>query len=178
MVGRSIKAGVIPPIHPTRHRRRRSMKKPTRSGKITREADAALPRGDRDALASLLIEHGVNPTRQRVTIATHLLLRPCHISVEELQRALVRQDARVSKATIYNTLGLFVRKGLLRKVLVDRSRVFYDSNTSDHDHFHDLESGLLIDIDPGTIRLNGLPALPPGTAIDGIETIIRLRRIS
>ncbi|WP_025771552.1 Fur family transcriptional regulator [Thioalkalivibrio sp. HK1] len=145
---------------------------------MRRKADAVSTKADREALASLLQERGVNPTKQRLTIAAHLLHRPCHISVDELRRALVKQDAQVSKATIYNTLGLFVRKGLLRKVLVDRSRVFYDSNTSNHDHFHDVESGLLIDIAPGTIRLNGLPDLPPGTAIDGIETIIRLRRIS
>ncbi len=154
------------------------MKNMNRKGKISIEEDVALTRTHREEASALLREHGVIPTSQRVTIAAHLLLRPRHICADELQRLLVDQNAPVSKATIYNTLGLFVRKGLLRKVLVDRSRVFYDSNTSDHDHFHDAESGLLIDIDPGTIRLQDLPALPPGTVIDGIETIVKLRRIS
>ncbi|MBF2760128.1 MAG: transcriptional repressor [Ectothiorhodospiraceae bacterium AqS1] len=157
------------------------MKNPKPVRKISSDAkedDAALTETGQDRAASLLRERGINPTPQRVIIAEHLLLRPRHICVDELRRILDDQDAKVSKATIYNTLGLFVGKGLLRKVLVDRSRVFYDSNTSDHDHFHDVESGLLIDIDPETIRIESLPELPPGTVIDGIETVIRLRRVS
>jgi Fur family iron response transcriptional regulator len=80
-----------------------------------------------------------------------------------------------SKATVYNTLNLFLEKGLIREVIVDPSKVFYDPNTDDHHHFYDVVNGLLTDIPPGDIEFNRLPPLPEGTIAEGVDIVVRIR---
>ena len=82
---------------------------------------------------------------------------------------------RVSKATVYNTLGLFARNGLVREVIVDPTRVFYDPNTSDHHHFYNIDTGELLDINTSELRISDLPELPEGTVAAGVDVIIRVR---
>lgn len=121
--------------------------------------------------------HGVTPTAQRVQIGRLVLTQPRHFSTEQLYEQVNRTGGTyVSKATVYNTVGLFARKGLLRQVLVDPSKVFYDSNTSPHHHFYDVESGELEDIDAGAIEIGPLPAAPPGVEVESIDVIVRIRR--
>ena len=130
----------------------------------------------RDDAADLLREHGITPTVQRVDIAAVLLARPQHVCAEELKCMLVRDGTPVSKATVYNTLGLFARRGLVRELFVDSGRVLYDSNTTDHDHIYDVDTGALTDIEPGAVALSALPALPAGTRLESVEVVIRVRR--
>ncbi|MDY6978500.1 MAG: Fur family transcriptional regulator [Pseudomonadota bacterium] len=119
--------------------------------------------------------HGVTPTQQRVDIARILFARPQHMSAEQVLSVVNREGQVVSKATIYNTLNLFARKGLVREVIVDPSKVFYDSNVSDHHHFYNVDSGELMDIDSQELKLDQLPTLPDGTEADGVDIIIRVR---
>jgi len=118
---------------------------------------------------------GVTPTQQRVEIAQILFAKPQHLSAEQVLNMVNVDRPRVSKATVYNTLGLFARKGLIKEVIVDPSKVFYDSNTSEHHHFYMLDSGELRDIEIGEIRLENIPSLPEGTVTDGIDVVIRVR---
>ena len=67
--------------------------------------------------------------------------------------------SETSKATVYNTLNLFLRKKLIREVIVDPSKVFYDPNPDPHHHFYNVDTGELTDIDARDIRVSGLPAL-------------------
>ncbi len=134
-----------------------------------------VPRLDQDEASRLLEAHGISPTRQRVQVAAVLLARPQHLSAEQLLRLVNADDERVSKATVYNTLGLFVRKGLVREVVVDRARVFYDSNAGDHHHVYDVDDGTLTDLDSGEIEVNGLPPLPADAELDGVDIIVRIR---
>jgi Fur family iron response transcriptional regulator len=76
---------------------------------------------------------------------------------------------------VYNTLGLFAEKGILREVNVDPSRVFYDTNRSNHHHFYNVDSGELSDIDTGQVPVDQLPTPPQGTVLDGVDVIIRVR---
>jgi Fur family transcriptional regulator, iron response regulator len=123
----------------------------------------------------LLTRHDVQPTLQRLEIAQALFARDQHLSADEVLK-LVNQDSnRVSKATVYNTLGLFAAKGLIREVIVDPNRVFYDPNTCDHHHFYNVDTGELTDIDADELALMNLPALPAGTVADGVDVIIRIR---
>jgi len=82
----------------------------------------------------------------------------------------------VSKATVYNTLGLFASNGLIREVIVDPARVFYDSNNSSHHHFYNIDTGELTDIDSDSMELAELPDMPDGTVAAGVDIIIRVRR--
>jgi Fur family transcriptional regulator, iron response regulator len=128
-------------------------------------------------IVSLLEAHEIIPTQQRIEIAQVLFSRPQHVSAEQVL-ALVNRDRSVaSKATIYNTLGLFATKGLIRQLIVDPTRVFYDPNTGDHHHFYNVETGALTDIEADALVLGELPRLPEGTVADGIDVIIRLRSV-
>ena len=80
------------------------------------------------------------------------------------------------EATVYNTLNLFVQKKLIREVIVDPNRVFYDPNTAAHYHMYDVETGRLTDIDGTEVRIEGLPDLPAGLVTEGMDIIIRVRR--
>jgi Fur family iron response transcriptional regulator len=118
---------------------------------------------------------GVTPTQQRVEIAAILFARDQHMSADQVLALVNYANSRVSKATVYNTLGLFAEKGLVREVIVDPTKVFYDSNTSNHHHFYNADSGHLTDIDPATIKIEDLPDLPDGTVAEGVDVIIRIR---
>lgn len=118
---------------------------------------------------------GVTPTQQRVEIAAILFARDQHMSADQVLALVNKASPRVSKATVYNTLGLFAEKGLVREVIVDPTKIFYDSNTADHHHFYNADTGCLMDIGPETIKIQDLPALPEGTVAEAVDVIIRIR---
>jgi Fur family iron response transcriptional regulator len=90
--------------------------------------------------------------------------------------ALVNErHPETSRATVYNTLNLFVEKGLIREVIVDPNRVFYDPNTAPHYHLYDMRTGRLTDINASGIRVSGLPRLPEGVVTEGMDIILRVR---
>lgn len=120
-------------------------------------------------------EHGISPTPQRLEIAQILFARPQHLSAEQVLGRVNEGRVHVSKATIYNTLGLFARKGLIREVIVDPSKVFYDPTTVPHHHFYNVDTGTLMDIEADAVELKRLPELPRGTAAVGVDVVIRVR---
>ena len=126
-------------------------------------------------VARLLREHGILPTQQRLMIARVLFESRQHYSADQVMTSVNEGRDRVSKATVYNTLGLFARNSLVREVIVDPTRVFYDPNTSNHHHFYNVDTGELIDIDSTDLQINDLPKLPDGTVAEGVDVIIRLR---
>ncbi|ROR34988.1 Fur family transcriptional regulator [Inmirania thermothiophila] len=128
-----------------------------------------------DRLATRLRAHGIAPTRQRLAIARVLLAAPQHLSADELLDRVRAAGGRVSKATVYNTLAVFARKGLVREVIVDPARVFYDSNTAPHHHFYNVETGELIDVEAPDLPLDRLPPPPEGTVAEGVDLVIRIR---
>ena len=130
---------------------------------------------EKSKVVNLLKDAGITPTQQRIEIAQILFAQPQHLSAEQVLSEVNQDQALVSKATVYNTLGLFAGKGLIREVIVDPSKVFYDSNTMAHHHFFNVDTGMLQDIDSDTIQIEQLPNLPEGTIADGIDIIIRLR---
>ena len=125
-----------------------------------------------------LSDCGIRPTGQRIRIAALLLSAPQHLSAEQILDSLRAAGARVSKATVYNTLNLFAERGLIRQLSVDGSRAWFDSNVDAHYHFHDLTSGALIDVPVPDVEFSRLPDPPPGTEVAGIDVVIRLRRKS
>ena len=130
----------------------------------------------RKSIIDRLKEAGVSPTQQRVEIAQILFAKPQHLSAEQVLVMVNAENSVVSKATVYNTLGLFASKGLINEVIVDPAKVFYDSNTTGHHHFYNVDSGELTDVDSNAINLENLPPLPEGTKAEAIDVIIRLRQ--
>ena len=131
----------------------------------------------RQQVITLLEDRGILPTRQRVDIAQLLLSRDQHLTAEQvLSRVNTSSDAGgISKATVYNTLGVLAREGLIRELVIDPGRVVYDSNLSPHYHLFNVDSGELLDVSTDAIRIGKLPELPHGTTTIDIDVVIRIR---
>ena len=131
-----------------------------------------------EEIVRLLRSHRISPTSQRVKIATTLLTRPQHLSADQVLALANQQGRRVSKATVYNTLGLFARKGLIRELIVDSGRAFYDSSTHAHFHFYNPETQQLHDVEDGQFQFSAPEKLPPGTTIDRVEVVVHLKSVA
>ncbi len=118
---------------------------------------------------------GLRPTRQRLALAKLLYSRgDRHISAEQLHVEAMDAKVSVSLATVYNTLHQFHDAGLLREVLVEAGRSYFDTNISDHHHIFYEETGELIDIDKETVQFKNLPKLPEGKAISRVEVVVHV----
>ena len=133
------------------------------------------PPVERDDIASVLHAAAITVTPQRVEIAAIVLERYQHLSADQVVTRLNAADASVSKATVYNTLGLFAERGLVREVRLDATRVFYDSNTTPHFHFYNVDDGVLTDFVSDDMLFGRLPAPPDGTSTDSVDVVIRVR---
>ena len=129
----------------------------------------------RTTISGELSRHGIAPTPQRLEVAEILLERPQHLSADQILETLRANGSRVSKATVYNTLHLFTEKGLIREVLADPSRTFFDSTARPHHHFYNVDTGELCDIPDDQIKMLSLPPLPEGTVKESVEVLIRIR---
>jgi Fur family transcriptional regulator, iron response regulator len=131
----------------------------------------------REDLVELLRKHGIAPTHQRLEIA-HVLFSRCeHLAADRILALANERFAETSKATVYNTLNLFRDRGLIREVIVDPKRVFYDPNTEPHHHLYNVDSGELTDIAAEDLQISGMPVLPPGMVTEGIDVIVRIRAL-
>ena len=118
---------------------------------------------------------GLRPTRQRLALARLLFERgDRHVTAEQLHCEAMSADVRVSLATVYNALHQFTRAGLLREVVVEPGRSYFDTNTDDHHHFYHETSGDLEDIPGENVVLSDLSAPPAGKRISRIDVIIRI----
>ncbi|HWD58771.1 MAG TPA: Fur family transcriptional regulator [Stellaceae bacterium] len=120
---------------------------------------------------------GLRPTRQRLALAKLLFdSADRHVTAEQLHGEATAAAIPVSLATVYNTLHQFTGAGLLREVVVEPGRSYFDTNVDDHHHFYCESTGALQDI-PGTaITVGQLPHAPPGSEISRVDVIIRVRR--
>lgn len=130
---------------------------------------------ERDEVRAMLSRFGIQPTKQRIDIAHLLFQRPQHVSAEQVLDGVNAVYGHVSKATVYNTLNLFVRYGLINEVLIEPDRTLYDSNTSDHHHVYNLDTGELSDIPAGRLAIQGDLGLSEDTEIEGMEVLVRVR---
>lgn len=118
---------------------------------------------------------GLRPTRQRLALATLLFgSGDRHVSAESLHSEATLSGEHVSLATVYNTLHQFTQAGLLRELAIDGAKAYFDTNTSNHNHFFHEQEGELIDIPGNAIRVDGLPQPPEGTRISHIDVVVRL----
>jgi Fur family transcriptional regulator, iron response regulator len=129
----------------------------------------------REQVAERLRRSGINLTHQRLEIAYVLFSRMEHLSADQILTAVNQPHAATSKATVYNTLKLLLDNKLIREVIVDPNRVFFDPNTEPHHHFFDTVTGQLTDIPVDAIEVSSMPPLPPGMVADGVEIIVRTR---
>jgi Fur family iron response transcriptional regulator len=125
---------------------------------------------------AILADRGIRPTSQRLRVAQLLLTAPRHMTAEQILATLRETDGHVSKATVYNTLNLFVAQGLAREIHADPERCVYDSTMAPHHHFQNVDTGEMIDIRPDELSFARMPELPQGTEIESVDVVIRVRR--
>ena len=128
-------------------------------------------------ILGLFDRHGILPTPQRIEVAEILLSRPQHLSADQIIDRLREAGSGVSKATVYNTLNLFSERGIVREVMVDPVRKFYDSTTRPHHHFYNVDTGELSDIGEDEVEFSQLPGMPEGTRTESVEVLIRVRDV-
>jgi len=118
---------------------------------------------------------GLRPTRQRIALAK-LLFDGCdrHVTAESLHGEALENTIRVSLATVYNTLHQFTDAGLLREIVVDSHRCYFDTNVDDHHHFFHEESGHLEDIPGDEVVVSRLPQAPAGQTVRRVDVVVRV----
>ena len=130
-----------------------------------------------EKVAARLRDAGLRPTRQRVELASLLFARGHrHVTAEALHEEASKSGAGISLATVYNTLHQFTHAGLLRQVVVDAQRSYFDTNIDEHQHFFVEDDALLIDIPGETIAVSGVPTPPKGTELSRVDVVVRVRR--
>lgn len=118
---------------------------------------------------------GLRPTRQRLALAKLLFENGArHVTAEMLHAEAQDASIRVSLATVYNTLHQFTDAGLLREIVVDPTRSYFDTTTHEHGHFFNETSGTLEDIPGGQLRLAEMPDAPDGMKITGVDVVVRV----
>lgn len=129
----------------------------------------------RDEIPSVLRQHGIQPSAQRVAVAEYVLETEEHPSAD-IVFARVRQGfPMLSRATVYNTLNLFVKKGLLRELVLAEGRVVFDPKLESHHHFIDERTGEIVDIPWDAVKVSRVEALK-GYDVREYQVVMRGRR--
>lgn len=127
-----------------------------------------------DETAALLRSRGIHPTRRRVAIGAVLFARRQHLAASDLFRKVRRHDAAISRSTVYNTLELFVEKGLLQELnFSDRSRI-YDTNLAPHHHLYHVDSGKIEDLDISEIKVDVPDRVLGDSSLVGVDVTLRV----
>jgi len=122
--------------------------------------------------AARLEEHGIRPTAQRLAIARFVLHTEAHPSADEVWDEVRVSFPMVSRATVYNTLNLFVGHGLLRPLVVTEGRVVFDPNVERHHHFIDEETGEIVDLPWNSLVVGRIDALQ-GFDVHDYQVVVR-----
>ena len=118
---------------------------------------------------------GLRPTRQRMALAKLLLEKGNrHVTAEMIHAEAQTAGVKVSLATVYNTLHQFTDVGLLKEIVVDSTKSYFDTNRDAHHHFFHERSGRLEDIPASAIELARLPAAPEGMTVSRVDVIVRV----
>ena len=132
----------------------------------------------RPAIRAMLKRCGLRPTRQRLALAEILYGKGNrHISAENLHEEAMTHRVPVSLATVFNTLHQFTEAGLLREVIVDGSKTYFDTNVTEHHHFFVEDDNTVMDIPGEAMEVGDMPTPPPGYVISRVDVVVRLRRL-
>jgi Fur family iron response transcriptional regulator len=135
-------------------------------------APAAAPAPDRDAT---LREHGLRPTPVRRAIAGLLLGQQRHVTTADVLNELARSGRKYTWNTVNRTLKEFARWDLLQVLDLGAGVVFYDTVTTPHPHIYNEDTGELSDLSPDEAWISGVPELPAGVRLEGVQLVFRVR---
>ncbi|GEQ97411.1 transcriptional repressor [Iodidimonas gelatinilytica] len=126
------------------------------------------------ASLNLLRDAGLRPTRQRLSLAKLLFSsgEARHVTAEKLHEEALADGVKVSLATVYNTLHQFTEAGLLNELVIDSSRIYFDTNTDSHHHFYNCATGALYDVPKEDVVVSHLPQPPKGARMAGVHVVM------
>jgi Fe2+ or Zn2+ uptake regulation protein len=125
-----------------------------------------------DTLASKLREHGIKPSAQRLAVGRFVLSTDAHPSADQVWARVKEELPTVSRATVYNTLNLFVEQGLLKQLALAEGRVVFDPKLEPHHHLIDATSGEIHDVPWDAVDIRGEPAVA-GFSVDEFQVVMR-----
>ena len=120
---------------------------------------------------------GLRPTKQRIRICKLLFDRKktFHFTINDLSKILKKENIKqISLATIYNTVHSFKEKGYLKEISINREKSYFDTNTSDHHHFLDINTNQLIDLNKEDVEKVRIKKNLPGKKINSIELLVKI----
>mgnify|MGYP003577124228 CR=1 FL=1 len=126
-------------------------------------------------VVTILEKHGIQPSAQRVAVAAYVLHTTEHPSADKVWAGVQENFPMISRATVYNTLHLFVEKGLLRELHLSPDSVIFDPNMDRHHHFIDEDTGRVYDVPWNHVNVINAKPLP-GFEIQGYQVVMRGRR--
>ena len=126
-------------------------------------------------VAERLRKTGIQPSAQRVAVGEYVLATDAHPSAEQVWAEVRTRVPLISRATVYNTLNLFVRKGLLRQIQLEEGRIGFDPNLAPHHHFIDEVTGVVLDIPWDALEVKRVEALR-GLEVREYRVVLRGRR--
>ena len=124
---------------------------------------------------------GLRPTKQRVEICKILFDRKetFHFTIDRLKKIIEKSTkSKISLATVYNTVHAFKNNGYVKEISLHGNKTFFDTNSENHHHLYDQETGDLLDIRNEDILLSKVPPLPKGKKIKKIEITISIENNS
>ena len=128
-----------------------------------------------ESVRKVLCALNIKPTNQRIDIAKFILIKDQHISAEDIFSSLNDSKRGISRATVYNTLNLFADNGLVRRVIIGSSKIYYDSKTTPHSHYYNVDTGEISDFEFNDAQISPLPALPEHTVQEGVDIVVRVK---
>ena len=120
---------------------------------------------------------GLRPTKQRLEICKLLFDRKktFHFTINDLSKILKdKTNKKISLATIYNTVHSFKNKGYLKEISINRDKSYFDTNTSNHHHFLDINNNQLIDLKNEDVDKIRIKKNIPGKKITSIEVLVKI----
>ena len=120
---------------------------------------------------------GLRPTKQRLEICKLLFDRKktFHFTIGDLSKILKKENnKKISLATIYNTVHSFKKKGYLKEISINRDKSYFDTNTSNHHHFLDINTNELIDLKKEDVDKIKIRKNLPGKKIQSIEVLVKI----
>ena len=130
-----------------------------------------------DKYIKKLRDSGLRPTKQRLKICEVLFEtdKTFHFTVNDLTKTIhLQTDKKISVATVYNTIHAFEKKGYLKQIPINSSQTYFDTNTTAHHHFYDLQTEKLIDLDDKDIGPINIQKSIPGKKIKSVEVLVKL----
>lgn len=117
---------------------------------------------------------GMRMTRQRKVVYQVLMENRDHPTAGEVFERAKRRMPSISLATVYNCLEALVQHDVVRQVNFERESSRFCPNLTEHGHFHNEETGEIIDVPlKKGACLSDLLDLPEGAQIDNLEITLR-----